>query len=356
MAYYSYSFEMIFSGVSVNGTVSNELCKDLSGTHTMLDTLEFQRHSDEETLIKGKVTTSFTYPPANIDAYGDAFQYVLMNLEMWVHKALMLSLRPARVGSLPRVQKKGQTTFSLLEISNEGFNMPPKYSTMEGFRVLNEISDPIEIKDLETALTNVSKLQGVGETDIEDAVQRALFWMGSANDAGNGTGLHFHEIVSKFRALWTAYNALYYLESGARFTSREGTIIQGEKAEIIMYMNNRPDFAKSFLSSYATRRTVILKSFAGASLKLRKGSGYVNVSDELNYYLDKQMNPIGPRLPAPTLTNDIEEALLMCIYSIRNHNFHGSNLENALSLLRESIDVLEGFLRHSILEELKTVV
>ncbi|UKS29622.1 hypothetical protein LOZ80_12075 [Paenibacillus sp. HWE-109] len=352
MSHYVYDFEMQFEGVEFDGSISNAMCAKLGSDNTELNSLEFQTKGNQATSVKGQTTTTFTLPTDPSISFA-AFKYVVNDLTQWIFNTLLLSNTSSRNNGLIRVRKKGNTRFKLIERSLECCHVETTYETMEFDRInYDSASVPIQISSFEKSLGDVSKIKGVRTTGTKDNVERALFWMNNANGIGNEVGLRYHEMIAKYRSLWTAYNSLYDLETNSHFNPRVGGTLEGEKAEIIMYMNNRL-FAKTYLMNITAGRIHFLNSFINADLKVRKGRGKVNVSTELSYYVDEHIYPHGPRLfPEPVLTNNMEEALLMCLYAIRNDNFHGGNLENAVSFVRECIEVLEGFVKHCILEEL----
>lgn len=345
MDYYIYSFQMKYKGASVNGTVDNAQCKSLSRGSATVDLLNFESTEPDSTIVKGQVTTRFTFPSADLNIYMEGKSYVQFTLDPWITSAMILHTQAARVGALLYVYRDSPIAFKLEGYSRDEVKnfLIPHETTLEARNLSYDKACPIKIQDIETMLPDIAKIDSLTTVSIKEALHNALFWLHRANEAGSIQGIHFSGIHAKFRDLWSAFNALFAQENGS------------ERENIVSYMKNRP-YAKAFVSNYCDRNVGVLQRFADASLTLRRGGGnnvrILSISDEIKHFLQLKRGDDSGYVTE--FTEDIESALLLCIYAVRNKSFHGSDLEAATERVRECADVLDGLLKACIIGELQS--
>ncbi|MDQ0172826.1 hypothetical protein [Paenibacillus tundrae] len=341
MASYTYSFQMKFNGASVNGSINKNLYPSLGDSLNTLDALHFTSTGEDSTIVNGQVTTDFAFPAENFNVYHAGKSFVLFSLEPWITSTLLLHTQSERIGALNYVYRNDPVKFKLKYHSDEGFDsFFSADSPLEARYMSYDKADPIKLQEIEETLPSIANFNNISNASIKDALHSAMFWIHRANEAGGTQGIDFSGLHARFRDLWSAFNALFSLES-----------VQGERDKIVNYMNNRP-YAREFITKYTEQNIQVIRSFADASLTLRKGSRYPSISDEVKHFLDVKQSV--DSACDPELAADLEGALLLSIYSVRNKSFHGGELEAATQRVRECIDVLDRFLKVCIIGEIRS--
>lgn len=335
-AYYCYSFRIVYKGVLVDWDMPQNECKQFATCFSKIEKLTY--HSDEKsglTVIKGRVRTDFCYPIVKeVDIYTDAFKLVCGELEWHLLNGLLLMMRNRRFGQLGRIEKVGATTFQLEYKSNHDFHMPERCTPQMSGELITE---PIRIENAQMShsIAELGKLYNDSENPCSLAITNALYWLNMANSQGDNNGITLSSLISRFRLLWSAFNSLY---------DREGKIVEKEK--IKNYLLNRSN-VKHQLENYINKNKLSLKKFTNYHLLLRRRSLDVKINKEFETYLN------GGQSLQSYISNNAEEALMLCIYAVRNMNFHGGDPREAQDLVRECIDVLDYLVRISIEFELK---
>ncbi|WP_338541657.1 hypothetical protein [Paenibacillus tundrae] len=341
MASYTYSFQMKFNGASMSGSIDKSLYPSLGDSLNTLDALHFTSTSGDSTIVNGQVTTNFTYPAENLNVYTAGKSFVLFSLEPWITSALLLHTQSDRIGALNYVYRNDPVKFKLKNHSDEGFDrfFFEDSPLLEARYLSYDKASPIDVREIEETLPSIASINDISTVSIRDALHSAMFWIHRANEAGGAQGIDFSGIHARFRDLWSAFNALFSLEDG-----------RSERENIVSYMNNRP-YAHEFINQYTEQRTQVVRSFADASLTLRKRNQHLSISEEVKHFLAVKQGVDSAYVPE--LTADLEGALLLSIYSVRNKSFHGGELEAATERVRECIDVLDRFLKVCIIGEIR---
>lgn len=166
-----------------------------------------------------------------------------------------------------------------------------------------------------------NSMERVKSFDQDSEVDNILFFMHLSNTVNRSEDTFTqHDIISRFRLIWSAFNALYKY-----FTPEEG-----DQKSVIAF-SQQPETVKFINSPECREHLQILKS---ANLIL-KPSGK-KVSEDLKKALDSDER------------EEISKNALLCIYAVRNFNFHGTNNE-ANAFCRTCYELINSLLKYYLL-------
>ncbi|OMD77815.1 hypothetical protein [Paenibacillus sp. FSL H8-0175] len=145
----------------------------------------------------------------------------------------------------------------------------------------------------------IDSINMLNRLSTKDKIDDVLFFMHLSNTVNQDKRTYTsHDIINRFRYIWSAFNALYEVTTTAN----------GDKASIVQFSKKRDVIA--FINSGYCRE--YLDSLKSANLELRNSN---NVSLKLKDALHNNNNEA------------VSENALLCAYAIRNSNFHGTNDE-----------------------------
>ncbi|MGC5328197.1 hypothetical protein [Brevibacillus sp. SYSU BS000544] len=343
---YTLSFETVLKGVTINGSLDESFLNSFNTSYSRLHKVSFINVDDDghcHTIITGCVTT--TISSSNIDVLLDG-ETLISSFYNKLKAAIMFNMVSPTYGSIPSLQQ-GEA-LKITTINQKGAQIPegPRFypsSTM--VKLKEEFKVPVPINDITTVMTNMNKVITTPlQQKIIDSIQTSSYWLRGANEIGEGNGLTFFNLVSKFRLLWTSFNALYNLEVG----------LNSEKEQIKNYINNR-FYARKLLKDYYDNNKSPIQRLAASALTLKSRRGPINISDELQYHIDTTEGVTTSISISPSQTSNLQEGIMLALYAVRNPIFHGNSDRQPLEHTRECIDILDTLVKTCIKEELANV-
>ncbi|WP_282197798.1 hypothetical protein [Collibacillus ludicampi] len=156
------------------------------------------------------------------------------------------------------------------------------------------------------------------------AIQRSFFWLIGAQQVGHTDGFLIYEVISKYRLLWTALNAIYNLYKKTT-----------ERQTIKNFARN--PFIVDYVDSLVQKKDTIIFNLISSKLTLWDN---FPISDELS----KSIQSVDKVKTA--------QNFMFCLYAIRNPIIHGSELNDEIKLCKGAYIVLEHIVKKSIRAEI----